>query len=111
MKVLLVVLLCLIPFLGDAYEMRINHTPWWKQDVRSNTVQTSYQFQNFPCHKKNAYGWSMGCKMFKATSWPVKKPTKMSEERWRAMNAREWPEWIPPIRMIKLPLDDPPAPL
>ncbi|GFW13064.1 uncharacterized protein TNCV_3329961 [Trichonephila clavipes] len=112
MKLLLVVLLGLISCFGYAFEMRINHDPWWRQDLSSNTVETSYQFQKFPCHKRNANSWSLGCKMFKTTPWPyapLKKPRKMSEERRRAMMAREWPEWIPPIRMVKLPLDEPPA--
>ncbi|GIY49894.1 uncharacterized protein CEXT_38401 [Caerostris extrusa] len=126
MNVIYVVLLGLIPALGYAYEMVIKHDPWWAYELDGNSIESSYQFyhpyykqqQNYNQPKKNRFQWYPSSsvdfnkipmpKMPPIPSVP-NKPRKMSAQRWREMNAREWPEWIPPIRMIKLPLDEPPA--
>lgn len=138
MNVVVLLLLGLIPAFGYAYEMVIKHDPWWAYELNGNNIDSSYQFFH-PYYKekpkRNNFGWNYPTTSTTIHKMPTmdlrkvpkvdfskipmpkmppipqvpKKPRKMSEERWRAMNAREWPDWIPPIRMIKLPLDDPPA--
>lgn len=94
----------------DGFEMLINHDPWWYQSDDGKSVESSYQYY-FPFLENNGPGllhWDMPPIVLKPPMPPIA-PTPPSQPSQSESSTREWPSWIPPIRLIKLPLDEPPA--
>ncbi|KFM73544.1 hypothetical protein X975_06846, partial [Stegodyphus mimosarum] len=91
----------------SGYEMVINHEPWWGYSMNDEEMGSSYRyFYPFFDHEDepNSFHWHQP---------PIIKPPLPPMPPMPPMPSpeatREWPSWIPPIRLIKLPLDEPPA--
>lgn len=148
----LAVLLGLVLTPGDAYETRVNHSPWWAYEKDLNSIENSYQYYypyhqqqqlkkdnfrwNYPTRdqvrkkkvdnnrwkypssssnkKKNTFDWNnyLPSVDFNRIKMPTFRPSRKPTTVKPAMSTREWPAYhlLPPIRMIALPMDEPPQP-